>query len=122
MARLPIALAVLLLAPAVVPSASASTTQRTAKARVWIANERPAVVRGTGFKPGERVQVSLAAVKQRLRKTVSANAKGVFVARWTTGLKSDCGNKLVTATGSLGTRAVFKVVANDCAPQQDPYG
>ncbi len=112
----------LLLALVMAPAAISSSTQ--ARARVSIVDESPLVVRGTGFKAGERVTVSVSHAKTLFRRVAFAGSSGVLVARWTRAMPTTCGSTTITAFGSRGTRAVFKTVANECAPPGpvDPIG
>ena len=53
-----------------------------------------------------------------LRKTVVATGEGRFVARWQQSIAGGCHSTTVSAVGSRGSRAVYKIVVNDCAPLQ----
>jgi len=73
-------------------------------------------VRGTGFKPHERVRV---VVVTRVRKTkrVVAGAAGRFTVRFPRLNSSDCYGLSVTAVGSKGSRASLKVPRGECTPR-----
>jgi hypothetical protein len=57
------------------PTASASTSSRTA--HIELTSRSPVVVRGTGFWPSERVTVSVSA-KATYKKVVTARRLGAF--------------------------------------------
>jgi hypothetical protein len=61
---------------------------------------RPVTVRGTGFKPGERVSVRLEARRQ----AVTASRAGGFTVRF--GQTATCAGGTIVAVGSRGSRAV----------------
>jgi hypothetical protein len=93
-----------------------------AKARVWVSAESPLAVRGTGFKPRERVTVTVTAVGKRFVRVVTATVAGSFTARWS-GSATDngsCVSVFVRANGDRGSSAVWKSVANDCANGPTP--
>ncbi len=108
-------LLVILLALVLAPSSGAVQQ----KARIWLVSERPVVVRGNGFGAWESVRVSVAAKGMRVSKAVFASRSGVFVARWTRSITAGCTSVTVTAKGSRGTSATWRLVANDCGPN-DP--
>jgi len=105
--RLFVALAVALAIAA--PAASASGL-----ARVWIANDQPLVVRGTGFHPASQVSVSVSKLKRTYRSTVMSGSAGGFAVHFKVNLPTRCGTTVVTATDAAGHRAVSRIVANDC--------
>ena len=63
------------LAPSLAPAGSL-------RARVWLADRGPLVVRGSGFAPTERVKVTVTGAGRFVR-TVTATRSGAIVARWT---------------------------------------
>jgi hypothetical protein len=99
-----------------VPTASA-VQQRT---RIAIIDESPLVVRGTGFKPAERVRVTVTHGKTIFTRVTYAKATGVVVARWLASMPATCASTFVLAVGSQGSRATYKTVANDCAQPRAP--
>jgi hypothetical protein len=105
----------LLLLLALVAAPAASPASSHARARISIVDEAPLVVRGVGFKAGERVTVSVAHAKTLFRRVAVAGSTGVLMARWTRSMPTTCGSTTITALGSKGTRVVYKSVANDCA-------
>lgn len=91
---------------------AAAMQQRT---RIYIADESPLVVRGTGFKAAERVRVTVTHGKTIFTRVTYARATGVVVARWTASMPTTCASTFVLAVGSEGSRASYRNVANDCA-------
>jgi hypothetical protein len=91
------------------PAASAG-----ALARVWIADEQPLVVRGSGFHHAEQVTVVVTKVKQTFRATAVSSSTGGFTARFQIDLPTRCGTTVVSATDAHGRRATSRTVANDC--------
>ena len=95
---------VLSLAIAVLLSVSSEITRPPATAVVRVPNTTPFVVRGTRFKPNERVRVVAQAEGRHLR-TVVATAKGAFTARFARITVGRCGGYFVRATGNKGSSA-----------------
>jgi hypothetical protein len=110
-------LALAVLVAAVVASAAAAQTQRTP--RIWLVSARPVTVAGTQFMPGERVRVTADLGAASLSKTITASRLGRFTARWTRSVTDSCYSTFLRATGSRGSKAVWKLVA-ECAPPLDP--
>jgi hypothetical protein len=88
------------------------------RAHVWLADRSPATVRGASIKPAERIAVTHSRGDLVLHKTVVASAAGAFVARWSRSVSLGCVATAVSASGSAGSRAVFKTATPDCAPLQ----
>lgn len=89
----------------------------TPHARIWLADKSPIMVKGTNFKPHERVVVTLT-VGTRLVRTVTATRAGGFVAHWTSALsavKSGCLFIRIQAVGNRGSVASFKIAGIECA-------
>lgn len=99
-----------LLAIALVLASSASA----AAPRVWLVHDHPITVAGRGFAPAERVRITVAYGKERYVLAARTTATGAFVARSAASTKANCASLTLTAVGSTGDRAVFKVPANDC--------
>jgi hypothetical protein len=112
-------LVLVLLAAVVVPLAAPAST---ARARLWIPDRSPLVVRGAGFAAHERVVVTVSA-GSRFVHTVYANAVGSFVTQWTSeaAVKAGCNAIFVRAAGNRGTLATYKVAGIECPqPPADP--
>lgn len=86
--------------------------------RVRLADRSPATVVGTSFHRGESVRVVLSSGDVILRRTVTANSRGAFFARWARALPVGCDSTGIVATGSAGSHAVLKLPAPECAPLQ----
>jgi hypothetical protein len=105
--RLVVALVVVL--ALAVPAASANGV-----ARVWIANDQPLVVRGTGFHAASQISVSVSKLKRTYRSKVMSGSAGGFAAHFKVNLPTRCGTTVVTATDAAGRRMMSRIVANDC--------
>ena len=101
-----VALAVLLLA--------AGASAAGPKPRVWLADQAPVRVSGSGFRAEEQVVVVLSAGKVRLRKSVETTAAGRFHAAWKASIAGGCHSTTISAIGTKGSRAAYREVANDC--------
>jgi hypothetical protein len=93
-----------------------ATASGSSRARVWVSDRSPLVVRGTGFKAHEHVVVS-ATAGRRFVRSVTAGAGGSFVVSWTSvdAAKSYCVTLAIRAVGNLGSVATFKVPGIECA-------
>jgi hypothetical protein len=99
----------------VVALALLAPAQAPAKAALRVVDKQPLVVRGTGFRPGERVLV-LAAARRSGSERVFATAGGVFTARFEFGVPR-CTRIWIRAIGSRGTQARYLTrIAPDCQP------
>jgi uncharacterized membrane protein YeiH len=103
-----------LAAAAAVLVAAAPAAPAGGLARVWIADEQPLVVRGSGFHDAANVTVLVAKLKQSYRMTTISSTTGAFTARFHSALSTRCGTTVVTATDENGRRAISRIVANDC--------
>jgi hypothetical protein len=102
------------LAFALVVAAAFVLPATAAAPRVWLASESPLAVRGTGFHAHARVTITVAKAKQSLRMTSTSGVAGGFVARFDRRLPKRCGTVVITAVDGRGSRAVWRMVANDC--------
>jgi hypothetical protein len=91
---------------ALLPAAS-GTARPTAAPALRVPDTSPFVVRGTSFKPREKVRV-VAQVGGRHVQTVRATATGVFVARFIGVSVQGCKGYIVRATGSKGSYAYLR--------------
>jgi hypothetical protein len=87
----------------------------TNAAHVSVPALSPVIVRGTSFRPSERVRVTVSA-KGSHTKTVTANARGNFKTTFTGFSIGRCDPYLVRAKGSRGSSAFLKVIP-ECAPE-----
>jgi hypothetical protein len=108
----------ILIVTALLSAQTAAAVQQ--QTRVAIVSESPLVVRGTGFKPTERVRVTVTHGKTIFTRVTYARATGVVVARWAVPLPTTCASTFVLAVGSKGSRATYKIVVNDCAQPKAP--
>jgi hypothetical protein len=73
----------------------------------------PVAFRGTGFKPGERVRISVYA-GERATKRTAAGARGRFVVRFAGLDPNACSGFSALAVGNEGSRASFKRAPGMC--------
>src|ERR1051326_8040100 len=99
--RLALALSLLAMLLPVGAAASMNT------ARVSVATASPVSVRGTGFKSGERVTLTVSAKLTR-RKTVDANARGAFRTTFSHFSIARCQAYMVVAKGTRGSTATLR--------------
>src|SRR5262249_4155281 len=83
-------------------------------AKVWIADESPLVVRGSGFHASSKMSIVVSKARRSYNMTATSTAAGGFTARFTSSLTSACGNTLVTARDAGGALAISRTVMNDC--------
>jgi hypothetical protein len=95
------------LAPSLAPAGSL-------RARVWLADRSPLVVRGSGFAAAERVTVTVTGAGRFVR-TVTATRSGAIVARWrSVPAKAGCAALFIRAAGARGTVVTLKVAGIEC--------
>ena len=68
----------------------------------------PVEVRASGFRSGEAVQLRVRAGHATTRSSARADGHGVFVATVRGAVAPRCDSLVITATGSDGSRAVFR--------------
>ena len=108
--------AIALLAAVAVGCSAGSTVggsepSTSSKASIQIVRKAPLIIRGQGFRAGERVKVSASGRNWRLR----ASPAGTFVLTISSGDR--CNSTRVLAVGSGGSQAVVKVLPSpECAP------
>lgn len=100
-ALLLVSLLVALVAPL---SPSASTSPQPA---LGVLDKAPLVLRGTGFKPADRVSVSVVTESGRLVRVTRASRFGTFVVRFDTVVDACHGARAATAIGRRGSRAAI---------------
>jgi hypothetical protein len=78
----------------------------------------PLTVRGTHFRAGERVRVTLRYAETRKTRRVRVSSAGTFTTAFDTTTQLDpCTSGFsVVAVGASGERAVVKVVPHECPP------
>jgi hypothetical protein len=77
-----------------VPKSQPQSGQATLSIRAF----NPVILRGSGFKPDERVRIT-----GTMRKTVTASKRGTFTTRL--GANAQCASLTLVAVGSKGSRA-----------------
>jgi hypothetical protein len=82
--------------------------------RLRLADTDPVTVRGTGFKPYERLRLTVAA-RDRFVRRASAGPGGTFTMRLPGVDLNTCTGFSITVTGSQGSRATFKRAPGVCA-------
>ena len=88
---------------------------------VRVTSFSPAVVRGTGFVPRERVAVTVRAGATKLVAHVFASRSGAFIARFARDLPpGGCTGVAVAAVGAHGDRAAWKSTPASCGNQPAP--
>lgn len=102
------------LAAALLPAASA-------RPAILVTSTRPVVIAGARFEPAERVVVRIVTAGTARTKTVTANGEGAFRARFLLSAASKC-KVFASATGSRGSKALWKPTAQACAIDLDPVG
>jgi hypothetical protein len=68
----------------------------------------PVSVRATGFHSGESVRITVRAGQHVTRSSAEANSRGTFTASVRGTAAPACVSLVVTATGSGGSRAVYR--------------
>lgn len=102
--------ALVLLVLALLPVAASGSTRT---ARVTLPSRSPVTVQGTGFRPSERVAVTVSA-KTTHRKSVTASRRGAFRTTFPGFSIGYCEAFAVRAKGSRGSSAFVKVIP-ECA-------
>jgi hypothetical protein len=96
-----------------VPTALAGTT---AKPAIHPLKTSPLTARGVHFKPHEKVRVSVVSTAANTSRRVVAGAAGAFTVTFTGVTIDRCIGYSLSAVGSFGDRATFKMLPPGCAP------
>ena len=78
----------------------------------------PTVVRGTGFRRGEKVAVSFTSATAHLVIRTTASPSGAFTVSFARPLIKRCEAYAISAKGALGTRAVLRPPLPMCLPER----
>jgi len=113
MSRLSLGVAAVVTAALVAPAALATIP------RLIVADTTPFTVRGTHFKPHERVRVAVTTSAAVGVHTVTAVEAGSFLTRYTQISLGACPAYTVRATGNLGSHATVRVMP-ECANGPTP--
>jgi hypothetical protein len=96
-------------------SSTDSTSKVPRQAKLLPAGATPLKVKGTGFRPGERVRLKAIGAGQPISRNIVANANGAFVATFRS--MNACQSPTVTASGSRGSHASFNYSQIACIQQ-----
>jgi hypothetical protein len=96
-----------LLVVAAALAVSVASARAVARPALRLMDASPVAFRGTGFKPHERVRISVYA-GERAAKRVVASVRGRFVVRFSNLDPNACAGFGAVAVGNEGSRAVFK--------------
>lgn len=108
------AVAVLLLAALALAAPGMTGASSPAKTELRIGSLNPLTVRGTGFRPREKVTLRVTAPRP-VARSVRASAAGSFSIRLRIRV-GRCVAVVIQATGSRGSRASASLDQPDCAP------
>lgn len=100
------------LATALLLGWSAGGGEARGKPTLKLSNGYPLTVRGTNFRPGEPVRVTVSSQLKRT-KNVIASRTGVFVVRFQDAYHR-CAGMLAIAVGERGSRATLKMPVRGC--------
>ena len=97
-----------------------ATADAKAPPKLHLADMQPVVVRGTGFKPVERVKVTTVVDSIRRARVVHSTRTGSFVVTFATIERFDpCNSSFAAyATGAAGDKASLTVGQRMCPPSQ----
>jgi hypothetical protein len=102
-----------LLVAAAALAVSVASARAVARPALRLMDASPVAFRGTGFKPHERVRVSVYA-GGRAAKRVEAGVRGGFVVRFSSLDPNACSGFSALAIGNEGSRASFKRAPGMC--------
>jgi hypothetical protein len=95
------------------------TASANAPALLTLQARDPVTIRGVGFRPAERVRISLA--QRGALKVVRAGRGGSFLVVFPSGGTSRCDLVRIVALGGSGSRATLKVLPSPaCLPDRAP--
>jgi len=98
-----------------------ASAQALRHGHVRLTGMSPAVVRGTGFAPRERVVVTIRGGATVLRKSVISTAAGAFTARFGRAVPTvRCRGISISAVGAKGERADWKSAPPVCGTPLAP--
>jgi hypothetical protein len=103
----------LLVAVAVLAVATLASARAATRPALRLMDASPVAFRGVGFKPHERVRVSVYA-GERAAKRVTAGVRGGFVVRFSSLDPNACSGFFASAVGNEGSRASFKRAPGMC--------
>jgi hypothetical protein len=95
---------------------SVASGQPEQKAELRLLQTKPLALRGTGFRPGESVRVTLLASIKRTSRRATAGPNGSFKVSFPRGAAEGCSLQIAHAVGSEGSRASVRVGRAPCPP------
>jgi hypothetical protein len=110
--RIGLAVVVLALGLALLGSAAAPGGESRQRATLKLSAGIPLTLRGTHFRPNERVRVTLAGELRRTKR-VTAGRAGGFVVRFEAAYDR-CSGAIASAVGARGSRATLKLPPLGC--------
>ena len=96
-----------MVALAVIASTAFAGAGANARSKLKLVQLHPLVVRGTAFRTGERVRVTVYAKIAHVQKT-TASSSGAFRMSFGNVAVGRCSGFRITAVGNLGSRATLK--------------
>jgi hypothetical protein len=87
---------------------SAATASNQGRPALSLVSERPVVLAGSGFRPGERVRVRVSVGGKSFAKRLAASRGGRFRARFAQANTPDCALFVASAVGGQGSRATLR--------------
>jgi hypothetical protein len=106
-------LALILVTATVAGVATSSTTAMTTHAKLRLGDEAQMTFRGSGFRPGERVKVTVVAGRRAVH-WATTGTRGGFVVRFQGLYVNGCEGISAIAVGNRGSRAAFKRAPGEC--------
>jgi len=105
---------VVLAGAALIGGSWAAAGRHAAAPRIALLDTDPVSVRGTNFKPAERVRVEVDAGGKHMTRSATGSSTGAFTMRMAGVDPNACEGFSITATGSKGSRATFKRAPGQC--------
>ena len=102
--------------------ASVSLAGAAEAPRVRVSETEPLTVRGSHFRPGERVKIVVRSGGSRSETSQRASADGSFSALLPALKFDECRGYVVKAEGSQGSRASHKLRGAECASPPEDVG
>jgi hypothetical protein len=97
----------------------ASSAAAASAPKVTLVDRAPVVLRGTSFKPYERIRLRTVMVGELTTRIVHATRTGSFRVSFTNVTLGACAAYSVRAIGDRGSRALLRLVP-ECAPGPTP--
>lgn len=88
-------------------AATGSAPEGKREPAIMLLSETPVALRGSGFKPRERVALRVVVANRTFTKSVRSTPAGTFTARFTQAERTECDPLSAIATGGSGSRAML---------------